>query len=529
MPELIDLPELLENVERRLLEFDINAELLIDAALWRDIITAYRETGTNDVVNIVGNHAMRISTPEDNLLYISSQEFRQIWATLPYARALFQYEQACDDLASGLGYRTRKAGTDVFKPLPTKLAKRADLTDEVKEQVIGVIRTLFPNDEDNQNKLISFLFEEGWSGVTKTLERTDPFIAAIVSKGQWLINSADRRGELTQALAINPEFEVRLQRVLEAARTGPVVTGEVIEREQGGGNHIYYGAPGTGKSHAIVVAIRENHAREIKTVFHPDVQNSDFIGTLKPEIKDGEIGYRFSPGPFLKAYVEAWNNPADQVWFVIEELNRAPAAAVFGELFLLLDRSPDGSGEYAVDYPSPECQAWVQQNIAESISDRPDKLRLPSNLYISCTLNSADQGVYPLDTAFKRRWTQHYVPLVYNGPNTLINVTHPERDIIRIPWQSFIKALNTVMSKNGIREDRLVGPWFVKEHEFLENGSIPGKVLVYLWDDLFRNHDKSVVFNFAGTTYGSLVSAVEAEQRIFSTEFLAELTDNLDD
>lgn len=314
---------------------------------------------------------------------------------------------------------------------------------------------------------------------------------------------------------------------MNAAEVGPSSALAMLSRLKGGTNFINYGAPGTGKSHKIDEDVKKLGASAITTVFHPDVQNGDFIGTLKPVVTAGDVGYAFSPGPFLKAYAEAWSHPEKQIWLVIEELNRAPAASVFGELFLLLDRTSDGTGKYDVDYPSLECEAWAAKNIPESISDRPSKLKLPSNLTIAATLNSADQGVYPLDTAFRRRWTQNYVKLDYQqGPDKLVKFIDKDGNEQEIHWRLFVQSLNGVMETHGIREDRLLGPWFVNEHE-LESGVIPGKVLVYLWEDLFRNHDKSIVFSHKGSTYGGLVDAMEKNKPIFSEALLTAMIDKI--
>ena len=524
MNELEDLPAIREELEQRLSKFSVDAELKIGEALWRDIAKAYEDSMSSDRVTIVANHAMRIETKTGLYAYISSQELRQIWACLPYCRALHGYSDAYRSIIAELDHNS-KQGKELFKKLPG----REELGDEEKERLESIIDTLFSEQSDREN-LRKFFFDKSWAGLSKTLERTDWMSSAIVSHGGWVNVAADRRGDLTEALSKDPAFEKRLHRVLEAATTGPIVTGEAIKRRTDGGNHVFYGAPGTGKSYAIASKIKTLGAREVKTVFHPDVQNSDFVGTLKPTVKNGEIGYRFSPGPFLKAYVEAWNNPAEPVWFVIEELNRAPAAAVFGELFLLLDRADDGSSEYTVDYPSPECQEWIQDQIAGSITDRPEKLKLPSNLTIACTLNSADQGVYPLDTAFRRRWTQHYVPLDYSvGPDRQVRLIGADSHPIVVHWRSFTKQINNLMEKSGIREDRLLGPWFVAEHEFTVNKSIPEKVLVYLWDDVFRNHEKSLVFSYGGSSYGGLAKAIEVDKRVFSDELLSALSGEKDD
>lgn len=289
------------------------------------------------------------------------------------------------------------------------------------------------------------------------------------------------------------------------------------ERLKGGRNLIYYGAPGTGKSWKIEHMIKDQGGSIIRTVFHPDVQNSDFIGTLKPIIIDDHVGYGFSPGPFAKAYVKALNTPEQMTWLVIEELNRAPAASVFGELFLLLDRDGSGSGIYDVDCPSEEFGKWLEVETG----DGSGKMRLLSNLNIVCTMNSADQGVYPLDTAFRRRWEQDYIPLQYDeGPKELLKIS-TKSGVVDIAWLRFVESLNHLLLNNGVPEDRLIGPWFIKSSEFLDTGQLPNKLLIYLWDDVFRTHGRETVFDTAHIkTFGELTKWLTVGKQIFSQALL---------
>lgn len=293
------------------------------------------------------------------------------------------------------------------------------------------------------------------------------------------------------------------------------------KRLKGGFNRIYYGAPGTGKSRRINKKVGSD--TKFRTVFHPDVQNSDFLGTLKPVTnQDGEVTYRFSPGPFARAYAHALNHPKERVWLIIEELNRAPAAAVFGDLFLLLDRDKNGAGEYDVDSPSEEAAKWI----ANETGDMSGTLQLPSNLSILATMNSADQGVYPLDTAFRRRWRQSYIRLDYNKAHeTVLTIPVSTTATIGLKWGDFVKGVNThLIDELGIAEDRLMGPWFAKPGE-MKKGIIPGKVLLYLWDDLLRNLDRSVVFDTGQfRTYGELNAAHRKSQPILSNTLLDKLS-----
>ena len=291
----------------------------------------------------------------------------------------------------------------------------------------------------------------------------------------------------------------------------------------GGENVIYYGAPGTGKTHTVDAMVDGKIC--VRTVFHPDMQNSDFVGALKPVMQNDNVTYLFSPGPFALALSNALAKPDRETFLVIEELNRAPAAAVFGDLFLLLDRDGDGAGKYDVDFPTPEFKAWLSNTLGHEI----DRVSLPSNLWLLATMNSADQGVYPIDTAFRRRWRQEYVPIDYSSaPSGPVNVVLADGSIVPTPWPEFAKIINDHLTEQlDIAEDRLLGPWFVTAEDLSRGKAIPGKVLIYLWDDLLRHHGREKVFD-VGTvkTFGEISARAQSSQRIFSDALLAKFGNN---
>lgn len=285
-----------------------------------------------------------------------------------------------------------------------------------------------------------------------------------------------------------------------------------------GENRLYYGAPGTGKSYQIAQDTKGHET--VRTVFHPDTQNSDFIGTLKPVNDNGTLSYRFSPGPFSRALVKAIQKPNEHIYLIIEELNRAPAAAVFGELFLLLDREPDGRSSYDIDFPSDEFKKWFNTETSQT----NEKLSLPANLSILASMNSADQGVFPLDTAFRRRWLSTYMPVTASeAPEGKITV-RDDKTQTSYEWKVFLEHLNNyLIEKLHVEEDRLIGQRFMTEYE-LQDGSISGKLLIYLWDDLLRHGQREALFCPAHKTYGSLHRANDKPELIFSEEFLQSLS-----
>jgi len=288
----------------------------------------------------------------------------------------------------------------------------------------------------------------------------------------------------------------------------------------GAENLIFYGAPGTGKTHAVNERVGDKH--RIRTVFHPDLQNGDFVGALKPVTRDGNVTYEFSPGPFAHALRAAILRPNEEVFLVIEELNRAPAAAVFGDLFLLLDRDATGLGKYDADFPTDEFKAWLCAECGPEI----EKIRLPANLWLLATMNSADQGVFPLDTAFRRRWKQEYINIDYGiSPDGGFKVVKADGNQASVAWSDFARILNDYLTDHlSIAEDRLLGPWFVSDVEHASSDFAPGKVLIYLWDDLLRHHGRDVIFNTAVVkTYGALSNRVSRNEQVFAEGFLGAL------
>ena len=289
----------------------------------------------------------------------------------------------------------------------------------------------------------------------------------------------------------------------------------------GGENVIFYGAPGTGKTHTVDAMTDGKLC--VRTVFHPDMQNSDFVGALKPLMQEDRVTYSFSPGPFALALRNALAHPDRESYLVIEELNRAPAAAVFGDLFLLLDRDASGAGKYDVDFPTPEFKAWLSTSLDRDI----DCVSLPSNLWLLATMNSADQGVYPIDTAFRRRWRQEYVPIDYSAaPSGGLEIVFGDGSIQSLPWYVFAKTMNDHLTEQlDIAEDRLLGPWFVTAEDLAASRVVPGKVLIYLWDDLLRHHGREKVFDVSAVkTFGEISECVATSQRIFSDGLLAKFS-----
>jgi hypothetical protein len=298
-------------------------------------------------------------------------------------------------------------------------------------------------------------------------------------------------------------------------------------------NRILYGAPGTGKSHRLDTEVGEFFGPDLlheRVTFHPDYTYGLFVGAYRPsplyrhttddmlaadKVTDGGkyeplIDYAFVPGPFLRMLVRALKHPNHNFVLVIEELNRANAPAVFGEVFQLLDRDSQGVGKFSVTMPTEAINHLRSEGVSASV-------RLPKNLYIWATMNSADQGVVPLDAAFKRRWTFEYIPLNASQEVTadwMIRLKFLPRPI---KWNDFRSAVNDQLKRRDIPEDRLMGPFFVKKEELESAHAFRNKILLYLRDDVVR-HNPEVLFRGPSLGYGALADAYENGNEIFVEE-----------
>lgn len=277
----------------------------------------------------------------------------------------------------------------------------------------------------------------------------------------------------------------------------------------GGKNVLYYGVPGSGKSYRIDEEIK-SEAAEIRTeriVFHPDYTYEDLVGQISPRLKKNSQGedkltYEFIPGPFTKILHRSYLDPKNKYYLVIEEINRGNAPAIFGDIFQLLDRNSDGSGKYAI----------TNFDLGRAIfSDETHAIKLPSNLFIYATMNTSDQNVFTLDTAFQRRWCMKYVKNNVDG----VSYANTQISNSTITWSGFANTINEEILNYDEElmssEDKQLGAYFVKENE-LSNEGFSEKVLKYLWNDVFRM-DHGRIFKSDFKSIGSLIENYSDEVR----------------
>lgn len=303
-------------------------------------------------------------------------------------------------------------------------------------------------------------------------------------------------------------------------------TENLLQTKKVGSNKIFYGAPGTGKSHKVRYEECEN-CEKITTVFHPDTLYTDFVGALKPQMDKDEggnpiVSYKFRAGPFTKALILSHTKPESNVCLIIEEINRAAAAAVFGEIFQLLDRKITGESTYSIDATDPDMLDYINDKLIAARKLPIETITLPANLSIFATMNSSDQAVMPLDTAFKRRWSFEYLEIDFKHPhvpNIQISI-QTKTNKQQISWANIASIINNILTEIGIAEDRLIGQFFLTSNELTDQESIKlalnGKLFVYLWDDVLRHQGRDKIFAKRFKTFGQLSSAFRRDEAVFS-------------
>lgn len=304
-------------------------------------------------------------------------------------------------------------------------------------------------------------------------------------------------------------------------------------------NRIVFGAPGTGKSYqmeedrAALVAMGGGYER---VTFHPDYTYSSFVGCYKPVSENGEIKYKYVPGPFMRVLVEALrsgltDNPKPYL-LVIEEINRAKVAAVFGEVFQLLDRDSKGTSDYEI-HTSEDVKKYLSDELKGSL-DSFARIRIPNNMFIWASMNSADQGVFPMDTAFKRRWSFEYKGIDENEDKVGGTIVLGKNEsAFEVNWNTLRKTINaTLATKFGINEDKLMGPFFIGEDVFAFGADgkmlnpakfikvFKSKVIMYLYEDAAKQQKHKLFSGCDSTRYSSICDAFdEIGIEIFGAEF----------
>ena len=282
----------------------------------------------------------------------------------------------------------------------------------------------------------------------------------------------------------------------EDYESGKIVSFEISGN---GKNLVVYGTPGCGKSYYVEHELLKEypllpdktHARVIRTTFYQDYTNTDFIGQILPYVKpNGDVTYKFNPGPFALALKEALSCDGQNVALVIEELNRGNAPAIFGDVFQLLDRDENGISKYAIT--DVNLLNWLNDELDSDLKN----IKIPGNLFIYATMNTSDQNVFTLDTAFKRRWDFKKIKNEFKSDHAFAEKYVPGMELT---WKDFVNKINLFMTNDQSiigAEDKQIGVYFIDESGMRKDvvhvetpeqkEEFAYKIFEYLWDDVAK-------------------------------------------
>ena len=380
-------------------------------------------------------------------------------------------------------------------------------------------------DETSKSYLERFMTDYSWWNGAKTIDRGDFYVSPILNCAKLVNASQSYIADLCAFLADKKDLVDAIIHSAEEVSTKKSDNQNLRALQQ-----IYFGAPGTGKSHEIKSQIQKH--KSFRITFHPDTDYSSFVGAYKPTsvevpmlttlgekaipVKDMEgnpltenkIIYTYVKQAFLNAYIEAWKEQEKEtpqpVYLVIEEINRGNCAQIFGDIFQLLDRNSNGFSDYAI-VPDTDLSRHVKKDLEKLVivnkedinaiyeeceEDMVDKvvngkvLLLPNNLYIWATMNTSDQSLFPIDSAFKRRWDWKYIKIADAHKNWQIKVGTKTYD-----WWQFVQAINYFVFDATQSEDKNLGYFFAKAKDSIINAeTFVSKVIFYLYTDVFKDY-----------------------------------------
>ena len=415
-----------------------------------------------------------------------------------------------------------------------------DVTDKWRDDTIQIRRRFLNDDgQGNGNPALHICYGNDLMPLREQLKVGD-YLVIVKCKDNTVYEAFGVRGTVDLGAGKNMYLSSRATGDMTSFSLEGMTNNQPTNnnnRITGGDNILLYGVPGSGKSWTIEHEYCKPGSIVERLVFHPDYTNGDFVGQILPVVdEEKQVTYEFTPGPFTRILRDAYINPDKEYVLIIEEINRGNAPAIFGEIFQLLDRCVEPKTEGGVTYPAGTSEYGITHaSVAEYVYDDPGrKVRIPSNLSIVATMNTSDQNVFTLDTAFQRRWKMRLIDNYFdNVRDSLAEAKILDTDVT---WKKFCESINSIIVGNKSRmvsaEDKRMGVYFIHEKDvafdftvtpsegyptilveynsllkteranqlgdsdrlrlfairnaLMQNRIFPEKVIKYLWDDAFK-------------------------------------------
>lgn len=449
-------------------------------------------------VEVVESHSIKFHT-DNNIVFIPSQYISFALKVKPFAIELKKYTDAFEDLKN-INDKNILGG---FINDSVDLSNKGNF----EERDLELFKKMFSSETS-----LNFGAKAIINGSTNDyrIRSTSDFFGSVILK---IINVPDassaKLGSLIYNLTENPDIYDYLENRFNESQQSEFEKSPLKKAKQ----IIYYGAPGTGKSYKVDNEIKKLNSQFYERItFHPEFDHASFVGGYKPVSIDAEynfdngdkymqheVHYKFVPQAFTNIYVKAWNDQENQYYLAIEEINRGNCAEIFGDIFQLLDRNSN----YTVS-PSNELKEYLNTYLTNK-DGIINGLKLPPNLSILATMNTSDQSLFPMDSAFKRRWDWEYIPICYDnipenesfGYEVIIDEKHSFK------WIDFIKNINAVIKSNpNLGMDKCIGNYFIKSNsKEITLKEFINKAIFYLWNDVFKDEDSSDSIFDKGISY----------------------------
>ncbi|MBF4470736.1 McrB family protein [Flavobacterium sp. HJJ] len=426
-------------------------------------------------VEKVESHSIKFQS-ENNIIFVPSQYISFAVKIKPFATELKKYSDSFDNI---------KALNDK-NVLGEFINNNGDLTNtgDLDLADLELFKSMFASSEHQLN----FGAKSILNGTPDNykVRGTSDFFGSVILK---IINVPDassaKLGSLIYSLTQKPDVYDYLETRFSGIQTSGTINNEETL------NTIYYGAPGTGKSFKVNETLKVLDKKYYERItFHPEYDNACFVGGYKPISRDGEIKYEFVPQVFTNIYTKAWLDLDNQYYLAIEEINRGNCAEIFGDIFQLLDRNSN----YDVT-PSSELQEHLIAELGVEHSGIKSGLKLPPNLRLLATMNTSDQSLFPMDSAFKRRWNWEYIPICYDDipENESFEYRVKIDEATYFKWIDFIKNVNAIIKTNpNLGMDKCIGNYFIKsDSKEISLKEFTNKAIFYLWNDVFKDEDSS--------------------------------------